>query len=161
MPPIVVAGFSADRANHKVLSKSFTTLICGWRVQTKPGTYCASIVRGISSCRGMMPLVFMVAKDQFLAGEEMGAEIVIVHGRVEMADAQIVGIAFVRIGGSRGAEEVHLPIAREMGRRVDVALHEQRTRLWRAEKRNSAEVTGRNEVERDVRDKVAIRYRRR
>src|SRR5450631_3629539 len=35
----VVAGFSADRANHRVLSKSLTTRICGVRCQTKPGMY--------------------------------------------------------------------------------------------------------------------------
>ena len=43
-----------------------------------------------------------------LTGEEMGAEKVVIHGQVQMARTQIVGIALVEIGGLRGAEEVHL-----------------------------------------------------
>ncbi len=39
--------------------------ICGWRVKVNPGTYCASIVAGMISARGVIPLPCSVASDQF------------------------------------------------------------------------------------------------
>ncbi|AYO84737.1 hypothetical protein EBB05_22580 [Methylobacterium brachiatum] len=48
-------GDSADRPPHRPGATSLTTRSCGFRVQLKPGTYCASMVSGICSLSGVMP----------------------------------------------------------------------------------------------------------
>src|SRR5579859_7144235 len=61
----VVWGFSTETANHSCLLMLAVRRTCGWRVQLKPGTYCASMVSGTCSLRGIRPLVYNVANDQF------------------------------------------------------------------------------------------------
>src|SRR5579871_5280467 len=58
-------GLSIETAAQISLFQFLVMRSCGWRAQLKPTTYCASIVVGISSLRGVMPCVFAVASDQF------------------------------------------------------------------------------------------------
>src|SRR5215469_13062278 len=61
----VVCGFSIDTAAQNSLFQFLVMRSWGSRAQLKPTTYCASIVVGTSSLRGVMPLVLAVASDQF------------------------------------------------------------------------------------------------
>src|SRR5579872_2231834 len=61
----VVCGFSIDTAAQTSLFQFLVIRSCGWRAQLKPTTYCASMVAGTSSLRGVMPWVLAVASDQF------------------------------------------------------------------------------------------------
>src|ERR1700722_7292229 len=65
LPATVVWGFSIETAAQNSLFQFLVIRSCGWRAQTKPTTYCASMVVGTSSLRGVMPLVLAVASDQF------------------------------------------------------------------------------------------------
>ena len=61
-----------------------------------------------------------------LAGEEMQAHVVPIDRAVEIADAQVVGIAFVRVGRIGGTEEIELAIKGRDRRGVDGAFDQTR-----------------------------------
>ena len=99
---------------------------CGWRAQLKPTEYCASIVAGGTSLRGVMPWLLSVSQRPVLAGQELQALRVPIHCAIDVADAQIVGVAFVGVGGLRAAQEVELAIEGQMGVGIDIALRQHR-----------------------------------
>ena len=65
VPVKVVWGFSADTASQMVLSnRSLVIRTPGWRAQVKPVVYWPSMVRGVTSLRGVMPLESSVASEK-------------------------------------------------------------------------------------------------
>src|SRR3954471_20461060 len=61
----VVWEFSTETATQNSLFQFLVTRNCACRAQLKPTTYCASMVVGAASLRGVMPWLFKVKSDQF------------------------------------------------------------------------------------------------